>query len=414
METTPLTQTVNLIGKAQRILLLTHARADGDGLSSILALRRALVQLGKEVSTVTADPVPAMYRFLPGQEAVVSSLATDGNALRFALPEGGTPEVSTAVVDGQLEVQVRVDGRVLTARDLVQGKSQTASSWDLVIVCDTAELPQLGKIWEENPDLLYENPTINIDHHTSNTGYGRVNLVDTTAASTTEIITRLLRELGKEANQQLIDADTATLLLTGLTTDTGSFQHSNTTPRALEVAADLIELGARQQEIIQQIFKTKPLATLKLWGNVLSRIQSDTEHRLVWSSITAEDLAENSVDDEAAGAIIDELMTNAPGAEVVLLLKAGDGIVRGSLRTTTPAVSASDIASLFGGGGHLQAAGFRLPGETLKTALPRVLEKIRAYQASRPIPSQNQPKTKAPTKPNKPADKKGLRQRRRK
>lgn len=241
----------------------------------------------------------------------------------------------------------------------------------------------LGRLFEINPGLFYEVPVVNIDHHASNTGFGRVNIIDVTAASTTEILFRIIRELEVESGQTIVSADIATLLLTGLITDTGSFQHSNTTPRSLEVAAELIECGARQQEIINHIFKTKQLATLKLWGRVLSKIEYDEEHRFVWSALTKNDLAECGGTDADVGDVIDEVMTNAPGAEVVLLLKQNGIGVTGSLRTTSPSVSAMEIAGLFGGGGHLQASGFKIVGKTVEEVVSEVVQRVRAYQAQR-------------------------------
>ena len=87
----------------------------------------------------------------------------------------------------------------------------------------------------------------------------------------------------------LIDEDIATLLLTGIITDTGSFQNANTTPKSFAVAAQLISYGARQQEIIQHIYKTKQLSQLKLWGRILSKIQTDDSHKIVWSVVTQQD-----------------------------------------------------------------------------------------------------------------------------
>ena len=143
----------------------------------------------------------------------------------------------------------------------------------------------------------------------------------------------------------LIDEDIATLLLTGIVTDTGSFQNANTTPRSFEKASELIAYGARQQEIIKYVYKTKQLSQLKLWGRLLSKIQTDKKHRIVWSVVSQQDFKDTGSSAEETGDIIDELMTNAPGAEFVLLLKEkSDGQISVSIRTTSPAIDASAIA----------------------------------------------------------------------
>ncbi len=381
-ELTPLQQIVNLLQRSENLLLLTHAKADGDGLSSILALALTLKKLGKKTTLASSDPAAPVYEFLPSIETVDTEVAGTGDlVLTLPLGDRTNAEVCHRTEDGVLKIFVRSKGTPFTKADVSYESGET--DYDLIVTCDTPELPQLGRIFEDNPELFYETAVVNIDHHASNTGFGKVNLIDMTAASTTELITRVVQALESETNTKLMDADIATLLLTGLTTDTGSFQNANTTPRAMEVAANLIEAGARQQEIIHQIFKTKQLTTLKLWGRVLSKIQSDPIHKIVWSTITADDLRETGADAEEAMGIIDELLTNAPGAEVILLLKQSEIGVSGSLRTTTPAISAMEIASIFGGGGHVRAAGFKIKDKQVEAVTDEVVEKIRTYQAER-------------------------------
>ena len=219
--------------------------------------------------------------------------------------------------------------------------------YDCVIVVDTADISQLGKLQENFTELSYLVPVINIDHHISNGAFGKINLVDPMAASTTMIILPLIEMLG-EPSGALVDADIATLLLAGLITDTNSFQNPNTTPRAFAISAKLIGYGARQQEIIKKIYKTKKLATLRLWGRTLTKLQYDEKHRLVWSVLTTKDFAEiGGVPDDTEG-VVDELMSNAPNTEIILLLKEKDGgEISGSIRTLTPAIDASKLAGLF-------------------------------------------------------------------
>ena len=202
---------------------------------------------------------------------------------------------------------------------------------------------------------------------------------------------QLIAEIEEATGQDLMDADIATLLLAGIITDTGSFQHSNTTPNAFAVAAELLDYGARQQEIIKHVYKTKSLATLKLWGQVLSKIQFDKDYRFVWSTVSQKDLAETGADMEDTGAIIDELLNNAPGAEVVALIKekVPGELVSVSLRTTTDEVDASALARLFDGGGHVRAAGCRIKGMSFNETIYQFVSTVLKRQAERlnlPVP----------------------------
>jgi phosphoesterase RecJ-like protein len=239
----------------------------------------------------------------------------------------------------------------------------------------------LGPIYNQETELFYETPIVNIDHHAGNDHFGRVNWVELTATSTAEILVAMLESLSREKN--LIDPDIATCLLTGITTDTGSFQNGNTTPKSFTVAAQLIAAGARQQEIVQNIFKTKPLSTLKLWGRVLSKIQEDTQDRFVWSSVTAQDMLQEGAEAEETSGVVDELLKTVPGVDFALLLSERKDGVHGSLRGIEKGINVADIAREFSGGGHEVAAAFYLPNTTLLQSETTIINKIKGIQNKR-------------------------------
>ena len=256
---------------------------------------------------------------------------------------------------------------------------------------DTAELKQLGEFFKQHAKIFNEIPSINIDHHPSNANFASINLVDTSVCSTTELLTQMFTKWGIQ-----MDSDIATLLLAGIITDTGSFQNSNTTPEAFDIAADLIEKGARQQEIIKHVYKTKQLDTLKLWGRILSSIQVDELNKIIWATVSREDFAETGTKSEDIGDIIDDLISNAEEAEVALLLsEREDGNLHGSIRTTTDARNASNMAANFGGGGHVRAAGFNIENGSISADLPRILDVIKAQGGAAPASAPVEP-TPAP------------------
>jgi phosphoesterase RecJ-like protein len=178
----------------------------------------------------------------------------------------------------------------------------------------------------------------------------------------------------------LLDEDIATALLTGIITDTGSFQNANTTPKSLTVAAQLVAAGARQQEIIRNIFKTKPLSTLKLWGKVLESVQEDLEHRFIWAKVKHDDFTETGATETETSGVIDELLKSAPNVDFALLLSERQEGLHGSLRAIAQGVDVSAIAKIFGGGGHEAAAAFQLPTSTLALHEQEILAKLRNYQ----------------------------------
>lgn len=379
----PLTQiqkdVVSLLQKAQNLLVLPSAPIDGDSLGSSLSLYLALKKLGKKVTVVAEEPIPQNYNFLPE----ISSISREFKFIRdfivtIECENAAACSVRHEIQGNKINIIVSPQKGMLSKEHV--SFTQGPSPYDCIVTVDAADPSQFGRIYEEFTELFHLAPVINIDHHASNSSFGKINLLDIMASSTTIMILPLIEELGN----QLMDADIATLLLAGLITDTGSFQNPNTTPDAFAIAAKLIEYGARQQEIIRNIYKTKKLSTLRLWGRTLTKIQYDEQYRLVWSILTAKDFAEiGSSPDETEG-VIDELMSNAPGAEIIFLLKEkGPAEVSGSIRTLTSGIDASKLASLFGGGGHVQAAGFKMHGKNIQEVEQLVVFGLRDFQKNR-------------------------------
>ena len=379
-------QAINLIDKSNDILLLTHAKADCDGLGAALSAYIALSNLGKNVTTATNDPTPENLAFLPSISIVQNSLVASNDFI-ITLDVSRTPLSKIKYNledDNKVNIIITPKEGTFNKEDISFGEPETGK-FDLIITLDTGNLEHLGPIYEKNSELFFETPIINIDHHASNTDFGQINLVDVVAPSTTEILFQVLKEMEKRYEKKIITEDVATLLLAGIITDTGSFQHANTSPKSMEVSAELLDLGARQQEIIKNIYKTKKLSTLKLWGTVLSNVKVDPIYRIVWSSITKNDLKESGASSDESEGIIDDLLSSAPGVEIVMLIKENDeGYVSVSMRSTTNSADVGTIASDMGGGGHVRAAGFKArDGRSLETVLSQVLEKVRTSQAER-------------------------------
>lgn len=376
-------QIINLIQKSQRIIVMPSSPPDGDSIGSAIACYEVLKKLGKEVSVVCADSVPDVLHFLPKNEIIRHKFNPARDfVVTLDCSQKEVDNVRYNVEKDKVNIIITPKSGSFSPEDVLFNYGPT--KWDLIITVDTATLGQLGVLYEGNIDFFYNTPVINIDHHASNEYFGKVNLVDVTAASTTEILLNIFQEM--EVEEKLIDDDIATLLLAGLITDTGSFQNANTTPKSFAVAAKLLKMGARQQEIIKNIYKTKELSTLKLWGAVLSKLQYDRPHKIVWSTISIEEFLETESKSEDTGGIIDELMSNAPGAEIIVLMKEKEpDLISCSMRTTSPAINASNLAAHFGGGGHPQAAGFRIKGKSLAEAELIILNYLRKEQEKRGI-----------------------------
>jgi phosphoesterase RecJ-like protein len=287
-----------------RFLVTTHENPDGDALGSLLAMQRALLALGKDSVMYLGGPAPfpAEYRFLE----------LDGIQRQ---PPDDHPE------------------RVLVAVDCAQ-ESRIAD----------AAVPARAPL------------TINIDHHHDNTRFGEVNLVVPEASSTGEVLADLFAELDLEITPELAES-----LYTALVTDTGRFQYANTTPKALRLAADLVEAGADAHKVFQGVYETVQFAKLKLLARALERARVYEGGRIVISYLLRNDFPEVGAAEPYSEGIIDHLRA-VEGAQLAALIReppreAGP-LRKVSLRSSVDEIDVSAIARKHGGGGHRQAAGF--------------------------------------------------------
>lgn len=378
MELTPKQQTIELVRQANNILLLTHKNPDGDSLGSILALTMALKKLDKNPTAVVIDPVPAFLSFLPNKEMLDKKIDYNSDLILHL-------DVSKVQIGNLGYKQLTDQQKVAIVITPKSGKfekddisfPEQKPNYDLVIVLDTPDLARLGSVADNFADIFYEMPVINIDHHPGNDYFGKVNWIDLTATSTAEILVALLESLGQ--GKSLLDPDIATCLLTGITTDTASFQNANTTPKSFTVAAQLVAAGARQQEIVRHIYKTKPLSTLKLWGLALSHIVENKDYSFVYSTLSKEDFSSAGAAEHESSGVIDDLIKSADNSRFVMLLSEKRGGLHASLRSIEKGTDLTQIAHLFGGGGHDLAAAFEIPGGTIKNNLPGILEKISTH-----------------------------------
>src|SRR5512133_1206312 len=288
-----------------RFLLVTHENPDGDALGSLLATKLALDCLGKdsEMYLYGEAPLPRESSFMPLE------------GLRRVLPDDAAERVLVAL--------------------------------------DCANESRMGPV----PELLEEAPlTLDIDHHHDNSCFGDLNLVVGDASSTGEVLRDLFSELDVELTPEIAEA-----LYIALVTDTGRFQYTNTTPKALRLAAELVEAGANVHRVFQGVYESVQFAKLKLLARALERAQVYEGGRIVVSYLLRTDFSEVGAAEPYSERIIDFLRA-VEGADMAVLIREPprqDGPTRRvSLRASVDELDVSAIARKSGGGGHRQAAGF--------------------------------------------------------
>lgn len=307
---------INAINAAERIIITAHPKPDGDAIGSSLSLKYALEKTGKQIVAAGLEPVPNRYK-------------------SFVKPD-----------------------------DIKSVAEAIAIKPELIIALDAGSI---DRIPEELRELKGTIKILNIDHHISNIGFGDINLLDIDACSTGEIIYQLLI-----TGKYDIDKEIATLLWMAILTDTGRFAYSNTTPRAMHAAAELLCHGIDTEEIDRKIYRQLTRAELNIRETAIHNLQFKHNGRIGFVTLSTKDF-------DAAGCTtsdtedIIEIPRCIDGVDVAILFyedKEKPGKINVSMRSNG-SCNVSELCSSFGGGGHTKAAGCRI-----KDNLNHVMEMI--------------------------------------
>jgi phosphoesterase RecJ-like protein len=308
------------IDEAERVMLTTHVRPDGDALGSELAMRNLLEKLGKRVEIFNPSPTPSRYGFLDPQRTV-GWLSSETPAPRLAP--------------------------------------------DLIVVLDTgtwSQLPGLRGFFEASPAAK-----VVVDHHRTQDDLGALRLVDTSASACGMLVYAAFRAL-----EVAIDADAAGWLFVAIATDTGWLHHSNSTPEVFAALGELTTLGAKPHELYRQIYECNSLGRLRLLGRLLQRIELRRDGRLAWAQVSRQDIADSDAHPMDTEDFIAQLMGVAGVESAVFFVEqAGGRATKISFRSRSGA-DCSKFAERYGGGGHQAAAGATVEWP-LAAAVERVL-----------------------------------------
>lgn len=373
MELTPKQQTIDILKKSNDILIVVSESSRGGGVASGLALFNVLEKLGKKVVFAYSKNSKNPVSFLPGSEKIVENIPVSSDfVISLSLKKTKAEEIRYDILDDKLNFFITPSGGSFTEEDVSFPEAGLSS--DLIVVLDSPDLENIGALFEKNTDLFYSKPVLNIDRHSSNDYFGSVNFVDMTASSTSEMMVSVIESL----DPKLMNEDIATCLLAGIIVDTNSFQNKNTTPKSLTITAQLVAAGARHEEVVRKLFKTRPFDSLKIWGKILSSAQTDDEHGLLWSQINIDEEDYSNVNREVVDGVLDELLSTVNNINIYLLFVEKAGIIKGFIRTR-PGIEAKKIAYLFGGEGRQDRAEFTVKEEDTKQAKKDIIFKISQY-----------------------------------
>ncbi len=321
-------QANDLIDAAEKILVTTHVKPDGDAVGSLVGICNVLTELGKQVVPLFLSPVPQWYTFL-------------------------------------LEDAVPVLKHDLACSDLGEGDH---SDVDLIVLVDVNSLAQLSHFG----DVLRKSeiPVLVIDHHATADHLGTIELVDPEAAATGLLVAEYIRH-----NQWPLSARTAEALFVATATDTGWFQFSSANSRVYSDCAVLIDAGANPHEIYEKLYQDFSLAKFKLTMAMLDTLELHYDNQFAVQHLSPKDFERTGARYEETENLINECHRIGSVKASVLLVELPDGRIRGSLRSKSD-LDVSRIARKFGGGGHKKAAGTFLEGP-MEKARQTIIEEFR-------------------------------------
>ncbi|MEM0950537.1 MAG: bifunctional oligoribonuclease/PAP phosphatase NrnA [Cyanobacteria bacterium P01_H01_bin.74] len=315
------------------VFITAHVGPDGDTLGSMLALKLALGEHVKHldrIDCVISGKMPDVFSFLPGIGWVMH-MEDDANKL--------------------------------------------CTEYDMAISVDCGSPDRLGLA---QPVFNAAKLSVNIDHHISNVGFATLNLIDTSAAASTEVIYDLLMAMNIP-----VDENVATCLYVGIITDTGCFRYSNTTGKVLQIASQLVSAGARPEFIYRQMFEEQPLEKLQLHAKAFLNASFNTDKTVAWTVVTQSLLAEMHSPEEYVEGIVELLRRIDTVVVAFVIRETPAGTTKVSIRSDRETIDVSEIMAQFNGGGHRLAAGCSI-NATLDSALdqllPLIAKAVDAYQ----------------------------------
>ncbi len=318
---------IQQFNNSDKILVVCHVHPDGDAIGSLIAMGLSLETMNKKITLYCESPIPAVYRFLPAVHRVAKKI---GNV-----------------------------------------------KYDMAVILDCGDLSRVGKA----VSFVKQIPIIvNIDHHITNTGFGHLQLIDTSASATAEIVYRLIKQMGLPVNKTI-----ATSIYTGILADTGSFRFSNTNRAAFAICQEMVEIGVDPHTIAQHVYGKYSLSRIKLLNLALDSIELSKNGRLSIMTLTKEMFDETHTQPEDVDGLINYAKRIEDVEVAALIQEHNNGKKKSiipnrfhvSLRSDGN-VDVAAIASLFGGGGHSSAAGFSIEStlSNIKSRIFSLADKI--------------------------------------
>ncbi len=333
IDTTDIQTFKSAINQAKTVFLTAHVGPDGDTLGSMMALMHAFTENFSHFSRVDAvitGDVPDVYKFMPGTQQV-----QDLETATHLLPQ-----------------------------------------YDLAICVDCGSADRLGPAM---PYFVGANQSLNIDHHISNSRFGKINIIDAEAGASGEVVADLFK-----ANNIPISANAATCLYVAILTDTGGFKFSSTSAKIFDWVAELTRRGANPENIYRHVYEVMPKAQVMLQAHAVEQAQFREHEHLAWTLVPYQMLTDFGAKEEHIEGLVDTLRRIDTVMIAAIIRETKRGHTKVSLRSDVQDINVADIAGRWGGGGHKMASGFTTEksfAEVEEELIPILEETIRANLA---------------------------------
>lgn len=315
-----LKQFEKLVNNSSHILILLPESPKHDLFCSALALSHFCEEKNIRTTIAFSDPYEetASLNFLPRPQDTVITHSIAGSRdliLSFNTTYNKILDVRTKTHDDRLEIHITPEHGMVDSRDFsfLPGKFP----YDILLAIGATDKESMGKVYDDMPDVFYEIPIINIDNKSANEQYGQINIVNAVASSVSEVIGDIVEKL----HTKKIPQPCAQCLLTGIISETNSFQNHNTTPHALTLASRLIECGADQQIIIRHLYRNQTFSLLQLWGRAMKNLTTLPCHKkIVLTTISQHDFDQTRAEKHQLHAILKKMKQNYPSGKIFLLI----------------------------------------------------------------------------------------------
>lgn len=310
------------IEKAENILIVFLRQKNGDSLAASLALFLFLKDLNKRVDIIGAkedknkeNQEKTELSFLPSFNEIEANLK---NLRKFIvslnIKNSKVSQIKYSLDEDKLNFIISPVSGWFQPSD-VSSKAGDFK-YDLIITVGINNLESLGEIYDNDVEFFYKTTIINLDNSAANEDFGQINFIDLNSATNSEIVYYLLKNYQKIK----ISEDVATCVLAGIIKKTRNFKSGNLSPKTLLTSSELISLGAKREDIIKNIFYSKNINSLKLWGEILKYLKSELSGEFLWSKINQNNIDDFSLNNEGIEEIIDELISGLPKAKVFIIL----------------------------------------------------------------------------------------------